>query len=123
MLRNREIIIYATIEILLSLAVALVAALFSFHAFLFVLIISLTLVISHLLFTWWRYRELRKLSEYLRKIAAGDYFLDIWYIFEGELSILKNENYKITRILYSSGIRINKEKVAVVDAFSDISHQ
>lgn len=123
MLRNREIIIYATIEILLSLAVALVAALFSFHAFLFVLIISLTLVISHLLFTWWRYRELRKLSEYLRKIAAGDYFLDIRDNFEGELSILKNEIYKVTRILSESGTRLKDEKMALTDAISDISHQ
>ena len=45
------------------------------------------------------YRELEKLSVYLREISSGNYSLDARDNQEGELSILKNDIYKVTLML------------------------
>jgi len=123
MLRNREIKWYITILIVLALAALVAVLFFSEWAFWIVLIFCLGFIGTSLFFTWWRYREIRKLSIYLRKIAAGDFSLDVRDNFEGELSILKNEIYKVTQILSENGIQLHNEKRALTDAISDISHQ
>ncbi|NRW27703.1 signal transduction histidine kinase [Clostridium beijerinckii] len=69
------------------------------------------------------YRELEKLSGYLRRICNGEYSLDIRDNEEGELSILKNEIYKVTLMLSKQGELLKKEKMQLADAISDISHQ
>lgn len=74
-------------------------------------------------FTKRRYREIEKLSGYLRRIYNGDYSLDIRDNTEGELSILKNEIYKVTLILSKQAELLQSEKEQLADALSDISHQ
>ncbi|NYC48237.1 signal transduction histidine kinase [Clostridium beijerinckii] len=69
------------------------------------------------------YGELEKLSGYLRRICNGEYSLDIRDNEEGELSILKNEIYKVTLMLSKQGELLKKEKMQLADAISDISHQ
>ena len=64
---------------------------------------SILLMGSSLLFTRWRYRELEKLSVYLREISSGNYSLDARDNQEGELSILKNDIYKVTLMLSGDG--------------------
>lgn len=76
-----------------------------------------------LLYTKKRYRDIEQLSSYLRRIYGGDYTLDIRDNMEGELSILKNEIYKVTLILSKQAEQLRLEKEQLANALSDISHQ
>lgn len=76
-----------------------------------------------LLFTKWRYRELEKLSGYLQRIANGDFHLDVRDNYEGELSLLKSNIYKVTKMLSEQGSVLQEDKEKLTNAISDISHQ
>ncbi|HWO74623.1 MAG TPA: HAMP domain-containing sensor histidine kinase [Bacillus sp. (in: firmicutes)] len=123
MLRNREIRTYLLIMCTVGVTGTILANLLSFFAGPFVFIISFALISTSVFFTRWRYKEIEKLSGYLRKIAAGDYSLDVRDNEEGELSILKNEIYKVTIMLSEQGEQLKKDKIRLMDAISDISHQ
>ena len=84
---------------------------------------SLLFIIILLAFTWQRYRQIKRLCEYLKRINSGDYALDLRDNTEGELSILKSEIYKVTVMLRERGETLKREKAALADALSDISHQ
>lgn len=73
--------------------------------------------------TKWRYREIEKLSEYLRQISSGHYSLDVRDNDEGELSILKSDIYKVTTILAEHSTHLQYDKTHLTQAISDISHQ
>lgn len=70
-----------------------------------------------------RYKEIESLSGYLRTISNGQYSLDVRDNQEGELSILKNEIYKVTLMLSKQSDYLNQDKKRLADALSDISHQ
>lgn len=74
-------------------------------------------------YSYRRYDHIRKLSGYLRKISNGQYSLDIRDNQEGELSILKNEMYKVTLMLSKQSDDLSEDKKHLADALSDISHQ
>ncbi|WP_442600183.1 sensor histidine kinase [Neobacillus sp. D3-1R] len=124
MLRNREIQIYLFIQSSISLVAFIIAAIFfSFKISIFVFVTAISLVGCHFIFTKWRYQEISKLSHYLRKISHGDYTLDVREQDEGELSILKNEIYKVTLMLSEHSSFLQQDKVKLTNAISDISHQ
>ncbi|NRT76386.1 sensor histidine kinase [Clostridium beijerinckii] len=123
MIRNREIRVYFIIAFIVStIAGACIfflnalAGIISFIAF-------VILFVSSFWFIQREYGELEKLSGYLRRICNGEYSLDIRDNEEGELSILKNEIYKVTLMLSKQGELLKKEKMQLADAISDISHQ
>lgn len=87
------------------------------------LLSGLLLMGASIVFSRRRYRDIEKLSGYLRKIYGGDYTLDIRDNMEGELSIIKNEIYKMTLILSKQAELLKTEKEQLADAISDISHQ
>lgn len=123
MLRNRELRLW----LLFILGLSAIGAAFTFFLSTLagiVVLITLSLLIGcSFLFIHWHYREIEKLSGYLRSICNGDYSLDIRDNAEGELSILKNEIYKVTLMLSKQGELLKKEKGQLADAISDISHQ
>ena len=123
MLRNREIGWLLLTMGLISLATFIVAAFISSDAAVFVFILSMLLIGTTLLFTRWRYRELEKLSVYLREISSGNNSLDVRDNQEGELSILKNDIYKVTLMLSEHRSLLQRDKIQLTDAISDISHQ
>ncbi|WP_042144550.1 sensor histidine kinase KdpD [Paucisalibacillus sp. EB02] len=124
MLRNREIQILLTILIFISLIGFTLAALIdSMFTALIVLSVSILLITCMLLFTKWRYREIEKLSGYLQQIANGDFRLDVRDNYEGELSLLKSNIYKVTKMLSEQGTVLNEDKTKLTNAISDISHQ
>ena len=100
-----------------------VAAFISLAAVVLIFITSVLLIGCSLLFTRWRYREIEKLSGYLRQISGGDYSLDVRDNHEGELSILKNDIYKVTLMLSEQSSLLQQDKIKLTDAISDISHQ
>lgn len=123
MLRNNEILRFVGLQLLISA----VSSVFAFYAGApagwMVLATSLILCACSLVFTLWRYRQLDKLSGYLRRIISGEYELDIRDHEEGELSILKSEIYKVTSMLAEYNEQLKKEKIQLADAMADISHQ
>ncbi|SDF66365.1 Signal transduction histidine kinase [Paenibacillus sp. cl6col] len=123
MLRNREIQILLTVMVTISAAAIAVAAFISPAALALVVILSLLLIGSCLACTRWRYRELEKLSIYLREISSGNDSLDVRDNQEGELSILKNDIYKVTLMLSEQRSLLQRDKMQLTDAISDISHQ
>lgn len=63
------------------------------------------------------------LSEYLRRIDAGDYSLDVRDNGEGSFSLLKNDLYKVTVRMREQSELLQKDKTALSDLIADISHQ
>lgn len=124
MWRNREIQLFLlVISGIIVLATGFAAFTLSFYAALFTFITSILLVCCFVLFTRWRYREIEQLSGYLRQISNGDYTLDVRNNYEGELSILKNDIYKVTMMLSEQHGLLQEDKVKLMNAISDISHQ
>ena len=124
LLRNREIQILLTILLLISgIGFTLAAIFVSMLAAWIVLGVSILLISSTLIFTKWRYREIEKLSGYLQKISSGDFHLDVRDNYEGELSILKSDIYKVTKMLSEQGAVLHEDKAKLTNAISDISHQ
>ncbi|WP_438350801.1 sensor histidine kinase [Paenibacillus sp. FA6] len=124
MLRNREIQIFVLTMCSISLAaIWIAAAIISFVAAWLILITAALLMGCILVFTRWRYREIEKLSGYLRQISGGDYSLDVRDNQEGELSILKNDIYKVTLMLSEQSSLLQQDKIQLTNAISDISHQ
>lgn len=70
-----------------------------------------------------RLRELEKLNDYLALVCGGKYSLDVPDNSEGELSILKNNLYKVIVLLRSSIEALTDEKRFLSDSLADISHQ
>ncbi|WP_093133563.1 sensor histidine kinase [Salinibacillus kushneri] len=124
MLRNKEIQIFLVTVGLISLLSIGIAAFFStLTSVILILITSILFISTAIIFTYWRYREIEKLSQYLRNIGNGDYSLDVRDNSEGELSILKNDIYKMTLMLSEQQSLLKKDKILLTDAISDISHQ
>jgi signal transduction histidine kinase len=109
--------------VFISLTAAIAASFLSPAALVLTILVSTLLISCCFLYTRWRYRKIEKLSEYLRQISAGNYSLDVRDNREGELSILKNEIYKVTIKLSEQSELLKKDKIKLTNAISDISHQ
>jgi len=123
MLRNRnfrKILILSILTIVLSIVCAVF---YPQQAVWWVLGCSGVLLLLFLLFTGARMRELARLSDYLRSIGSGSEILDVRDNDEGEVSILRNEIYKMTIMLWEQSKTLQKDKVALSSSISDISHQ
>ncbi|GAB2535386.1 sensor histidine kinase [Gracilibacillus alcaliphilus] len=123
MLRNKEIQLFLISTIIVLSAGIIAATFISAMAAIIVAITGSILFISYLLLLIWRYRRMTQLSQYLRQIMAGDTSLDLRDNREGELSILKNDIYKMTRMLSEQQEVLQEDKGKLTDAISDISHQ
>jgi signal transduction histidine kinase len=124
LLRNREVQILLSLLLSISVIGFTVAALFvSMLAAGLVLGVSILLISCSLIFTKWRYREIEKLSSYLKQISSGDFHLDVRDNSEGELSLLKSDIFKVTRMLSEQGTLLHEDKAKLTNAISDISHQ
>ncbi|WP_053363378.1 HAMP domain-containing sensor histidine kinase [Bacillus sp. FJAT-27251] len=124
MFRNREVQILLAILLLISLIGFSVAAIFvSMLGAVLVLGVAILLIGCTLIFTKWRYQEIEKLSGYLQQISNGDFKLDVRDNHEGELSLLKSQIYKVTRMLSEQGAVLSEDKAKLSNAISDISHQ
>ncbi len=121
--RNKDIKILTFVMILVTLAGTITGFLFSPAAGLTVLATSVLMCTGFLVYLYWRYRQIDRLSNYLRNLSRGDYVLDIRDNSEGELSILKSEIYKVTVMLSEQAELLRRDKIHLADSISDISHQ
>lgn len=123
MLRNREIQWLFVTMCSISLMAIVISAMMSLAVAVLTCITSALLITCSLVFTRWRYTEIGNLSSYLRQISNGNYTLDVRDNHEGELSILKNDIYKVTLMLSEHSALLQHDKVQLTNAISDISHQ
>ena len=121
--RNREIKVYTVILASLSLIFIVWGFLKGYEAGIIVTACVIIISASFYLFTYYRYKEISRLSNYLRRICSGEHSLDIRDNFEGELSILKSEIYKVTVMLSEYNEQLKEEKALLSTQMADISHQ
>lgn len=114
-----------TLAILLVLTVALSGVCFVFSTVCGIIcaVLGAVLTAVFVIYTKKRYDRLNELNNYLALICAGNYNLDINENTEGELSILKNNLFKVITILQSQNDKLEKDKVYLADSLADISHQ
>lgn len=89
-------------------------------------ILILFILILSIIFFKYNHSESKKINEitkYIEEINRGNYKLNIEENTEDELSILKNELYKITIMLKEVAENSQKDKTTLKDSLSDISHQ
>lgn len=123
MLRNTEIKLFLLSFVLVFIASIFVASFTDISSVILVGLVGIIYMVLYIFYTWRRYRNIKKLSEYVREISSGDYTLDVRDNVEGELSILKNEIYKVTSTLAEQGSALHNDKIHLMDSISDISHQ
>lgn len=80
-------------------------------------------LLIYIFYTQKRYREIAKLNDYLSRVCAGFYDLDVQDNAEGELSVLKNNLYKMMLLLQSQNSALRKDKTYLAASLADISHQ
>ena len=123
MLRNREIALFAAFCLGVGILGVTVGFVLSPAAGVLTLLLWAVLCAGYGVFTRWRYRQIAALSAYLSGVYGGGRALDIRDNTEGELSVLKNDLYKITVTLQEQADQLAKEKGFLADALGDISHQ
>ena len=123
MIRNGEFGRFTLIASGAALALCAGIAWISWQAALIALAGFILMLAAFAAFTHRRYRQIALLSRYLRAVAAGERGLELRDNREGELSILKNEIYKLALKLTEQSELLKKDKRYLADALSDISHQ
>ncbi len=91
-------------------------------------IINLLLLGSSLIYLFLRYekrinREIKKITKYLHALNKQIFNLELDSYTEDELSILKNEIYKITIMLKEKNLNLGQDKKHLKESLEDISHQ
>ena len=67
--------------------------------------------------------KINELNNYLSLMCSGNFDLDIMDNSEGEMSILKNNLYKIMTLLKTQNEQLNTDKLYLANSLADISHQ
>ena len=70
-----------------------------------------------------QYARINDVTQYAKMIQEKDYALDIRDNSEGDISMLKNEIYKITTMLREQTETLQRDKRSLSDSIADISHQ
>ena len=124
MIKRYKEFLYAIIAslVLISVGFAVIYNISRESAFVF-LGISLAVFLVFFIITYKRIKEIRALSDYLSHINNGEFDLDIKDNKEGEMSILKNNIYKVVVTLRSQQELLLKDKKYLADSLADISHQ
>ncbi|KAB3528894.1 HAMP domain-containing histidine kinase [Alkaliphilus serpentinus] len=86
-------------------------------------IISTSFLILFYLFLKGHYRKIEEVTKYAQNVQNKDYSLDIRDNSEGDISILKNEIYRITTMLKEQAEVLHNDKMALANSIADISHQ
>ena len=76
------------------------------------------LAVNHL-----RYRKISELSMYLKRVLGGEMNLHVPDNAEGELSLLRNDIYKLVTTLETQAELLRADRAYLADSLSNISHQ
>lgn len=116
---KKEAVGLAGVSIVLSMSGLLVSVEAAVYAF------GVSAVLNLICFalTRKRYDSIRKMSLEIDRILHGEEQLELGSYREGDLSILRDEVYKMTIRLREQAERLRGEKVYLADTLADISHQ
>jgi len=89
----------------------------------FYLIIILSVVLIYCYYSFKLKKEIKTINRYLQDILEGNYNLNIADYNEDELSILKNDIYKVTIKLKELSEYERHEQTFLMNTLEDISHQ
>ena len=85
--------------------------------------LALSIILLYLKHEKVQNKEIKKIARCIEEINKKNYSINIDENSEDELSILKNELYKITIMLKEDAENSKKDKLKLKDSLSDISHQ
>ncbi len=85
--------------------------------------LALSIILLYLRHEKVQNKEIKKIVKCIEEINKKNYSINIDENSEDELSILKNEIYKITILLKEDAENSKKDKLKLKDSLSDISHQ
>lgn len=121
--RNPEIKKFMLVQTIVCLVLFAISFGINIYAGLMVLVVSVVLNLIFMVLTAHRYGKIKELVMFLTRISNGEYGLDVRDNREGELSILKNEIYKVTEKLTEYTQKLQDEKLYLSQSLADISHQ
>lgn len=120
---NKDIKIIALIGFLGTIVATVVTLFFNVVCSVVTFLLGAILTLTFYIVTKKRYKKIADLNNYLSLVCAGNYMIDIKDNTEGELSILKNNLYKVIVLLRSKNELLEKDKIYLADSLADISHQ
>ncbi|MDL2248565.1 HAMP domain-containing histidine kinase [Tyzzerella sp. OttesenSCG-928-J15] len=123
MLRNKEFAISILAAAVITISATIYCLNINAKAAVICFIACTAISAIFVILTFWRYKQIARLSDYLSSVTNGRPALDIRENAEGELSILKNEIYKTAKYLTEQAEVLQKDKQELACALSDISHQ
>ncbi len=123
MFRNRELWVYTLIAAAITILAVVLCSFISKRAAGITAVACLAIYALFLAFTASRYRKIARLVDYLQLLSNGGTAMDIRENTEGELSVLKKEIYSVTSTLSQQAGALQKDKLELANALSDISHQ
>ena len=88
-----------------------------------ILFLLFGIIITFILYNKSQNNKINEITKYIQEINNGNYTLSIQDNNEDELSILKNELYKITIMLKEQAENSKNDKLSLKKSIEDISHQ
>lgn len=122
-MNDKEIRIILIVSSVLTAVISVICAFFSKICAVLCLALGIILIIVFTFVTKRRYKNLNDLNDYLSLVCKGIYDMNIDDNTEGELSILKNNLYKVITLLQSQNEYLKNDKLYLADSIADISHQ
>lgn len=122
-MNDKEIKILLIVSSVLTVVLSIICAFFSKICAVLCLTLGIILIIIFTVVTKRRYKNLNDLNDYLSLVCKGIYDMNIDDNTEGELSILKNNLYKVITLLQSQNEYLKNDKLYLADSIADISHQ
>lgn len=122
-MNDKEIRIILIVSSILTVVLSIICAFFSKICAVLCLTLGIILIIIFTVVTKRRYKNLNDLNDYLSLVCKGIYDMNIDDNTEGELSILKNNLYKVITLLQSQNEYLKNDKLYLADSIADISHQ
>lgn len=122
-MNDKEIKIVLIVSSVLTAVLSIICAFFSKICAVLCLALGISLIIIFTVVTKRRYKNLNDLNDYLSLVCKGIYDMNIDDNTEGELSILKNNLYKVITLLQSQNEYLKNDKLYLADSIADISHQ
>lgn len=120
---NRDITAVLLVGVGVTAAASLACLIFGIIPACISLASGLIITAAFLIYTNKRYDDIAELNDYLSRICAGIYELKLPDNTEGELSVLRNNLYKVILILNNQNDKLSKDKTFLTDTLADISHQ
>lgn len=122
-MNDKEIRIILIASSVLTAVLSVICTFFSKICAVLCLTLGVILIIIFTVVTKRRYKNLNDLNDYLSLVCKGIYDMNIDDNTEGELSILKNNLYKVITLLQSQNEYLKNDKLYLADSIADISHQ